>query len=647
MVRFLPIFIFFFSSNLGAQSITWTSSCANRNLCLNPNQCAVGTGIFTEKAVTTCQTNPSLNYSYKLDLDNNGSIDVQANGDTLATTLPRGTHRLQWRVYDNCGKVASCSYTVTVKDCQPPNLLCINGLTQPLALPNCSVTFNASQFILALSDNCTPTNQIQVGIREENSSTEFPTASSISFDHCKPGLHGLEIWVKDANGITNSCNSYVIVQQTGDDCKCITDGDLRLSGCVRTIAGQKINDFRLHGQIESVGGTQPTKKISVLTSDSCYNLLAAAKLPVNQGYRVRLLGEKNTAPLNGVSTYDLVLISKHILGIEPLPTLYHALAADANRSNSVTTFDIVEIRKLILGIYDTLPAAKSWRFVRPVANPGTYSVLEVAQDTFKAEVANLQDDLTLPNLDFIAIKTGDVNQSAYPGYNAVPEDRGGSRVPALVLTADDREIEAGATVTVPIRLAADAQLSGWQIALATDPARLRIEGVEGLPDNTFHYAPDGSLRALWHDVSSQYFPLGYTLFSVKIKALQKITLSQSLTLHPVALRSEAYGGDSAIPQPLTLQFFGDKPARVAEFFPPYPNPTTGETTFGAWMQQPTDLRFEVWDAAGRLTYQAEWPASEGLFQWTLHAEALSAGKGIYGYRMTAGKRVWTGKLVRG
>ncbi len=73
--------------------------------------------------------------------------------------------------------------------------------------------------------------------------------------------------------------------------------------------------------------------------------------------------KKNDNPLNGLTTYDLVLISKHILGIEPLGSPYKMIAADANNSNSITTFDIVEFRKLILGINQALPNNESWRFM--------------------------------------------------------------------------------------------------------------------------------------------------------------------------------------------------------------------------------------------------------------------------------------------
>jgi large repetitive protein len=68
-------------------------------------------------------------------------------------------------------------------------------------------------------------------------------------------------------------------------------------------------------------------------------------------------------PSNGVTTWDLVLISRHILGIQTLGSPYKIIAADANKSNSVTTLDMVHIRKVILQIEPGFPNNTSWRFV--------------------------------------------------------------------------------------------------------------------------------------------------------------------------------------------------------------------------------------------------------------------------------------------
>ncbi len=51
---------------------------------------------------------------------------------------------------------------------------------------------------------------------------------------------------------------------------------------------------------------------------------------------------------SGLTVYDLVLISRHILGLDTIADGYDMLAADANNSNTITTFDISLFRKLLL-----------------------------------------------------------------------------------------------------------------------------------------------------------------------------------------------------------------------------------------------------------------------------------------------------------
>ena len=68
-------------------------------------------------------------------------------------------------------------------------------------------------------------------------------------------------------------------------------------------------------------------------------------IPMNNGYTV--LPERNDDYKNGVSTFDLVLIQKHILGIEKLNSPYKVIASDINNDERVTAIDLVELRKLI------------------------------------------------------------------------------------------------------------------------------------------------------------------------------------------------------------------------------------------------------------------------------------------------------------
>ncbi|MBK8562411.1 MAG: hypothetical protein IPN76_03455 [Saprospiraceae bacterium] len=174
-------------------------------------------------------------------------------------------------------------------------------------------------------------------------------------------------------------------------------------------------------------------------------------------------------PLNGVSTFDLVLISKHILGVTPLGSPYKIIAADANRSNSVTTFDLVEIRKLILFINSDFPNNTSWRFVdaaHSFANPANPFAASFP------EVVNLNDVVVDQlNRDFVAVKVGDVNGSAAVNLLGSAEER--NKVGDLVLNADDMELVAGQEYTVEFK-ATDFNVSGYQFSMNFDAKALGV-----------------------------------------------------------------------------------------------------------------------------------------------------------------------------
>lgn len=122
-------------------------------------------------------------------------------------------------------------------------------------------------------------------------------------------------------------------------------------------------------------------------------------LTAGEDYAIAI--EKNGNPLNGVTTYDLVLIWKHVIQVQPFPTPYHYLIADVNGSGSVSTFDLIVMRQLILSIIQEFPTGKTWQFATEDFNynPPMGSVNNVS-------VTNLQDDEVI---NFVAVKMGDVS----------------------------------------------------------------------------------------------------------------------------------------------------------------------------------------------------------------------------------------------
>lgn len=625
---------------LHGQSINWITACSNQTFCLNPNQCTEGMVTLTEKAVTSCG-NPTMNYLYRIDLFNNGGIEIQMAEDTFSANLPAGIHKITWRASDFCGNISSCTYLITVRDCQPPNMLCLNGLTQSVDPPDCTVAFDVDLFILQLSDNCTPTNNIQVGMRRTGDTSEvFPTAQSLEFGKCDVGFNPLQILVKDGNGLVNSCNTYVIVQQnTG--CYCDPDGDLELKGCARSASNTALQTIRLVAKLESTGGvTTPVIKNKIQAfSDSCY-AFSFAQLPWGGSYKTTVRAERTDNALNGVSTFDLVTINKHILDIEPMTSMYQLLAADVNKSKTVTTFDIAETRKVILGISDTFSQVPAWRMIRPLADPSLLNQFNTTVDTYQLVINNMQQDLTTSGFNFVGIKMGDANLSA--AFTGDPDDRSNEGAPLGVYF--EKQVKGDETM-LGVHFAQNVSLDGWQLALKLDPQATRILDQTGVePENWSYDAENGILRVLDYYAVAKKFEKGDALFVLRLK--QSLSAAK-IVLAPEKLQPEAYDA-GGLRRNLFLES-GEALSTDAEgvlFYPARPNPFHAQTSVSLWLPEPEQVVFEVYDVRGQLLWRETRQAGdEGLHSFDIDSVILK-GSGVYVYRLMVGEsRLFSGKVV--
>lgn len=137
----------------------------------------------------------------------------------------------------------------------------------------------------------------------------------------------------------------------------------------------------------------------------------AVQVPLGGSYVVR--PEYNTVSnsyLNGVSTLDVVLIGRHIAGLEPFTSPYQFIAADVDRNTIINSNDTLELRYLILAIFTELPNNTPWRFVDAdyqfpnPADPLTPAYPEaVVINNFSANVSNA---------NFVGVKIGDINGTA-------------------------------------------------------------------------------------------------------------------------------------------------------------------------------------------------------------------------------------------
>jgi len=255
--------------------------------------------------------------------------------------------------------------------------------------------------------------------------------------------------------------------------------------------------------------------------------------------------ETDNPPASGVTTADITLVRRHILGITPLDSAYKVLAGDVNGSSSVTTADITLIRRLILGTSTNYPAGL-WRFL-PSDEVFTNSMMPWSARRSRSYGG---PPSVVTGHDFKAIKLGDVNGSwkaaATPGATAVrAKSRGtGSRSAARLVVAQGGELSGGVRV-YPVTLSGVHLLSSLQFTLAWDPAEAGFAGIEtGVlkdlgPENLgTSRAGQGLVSVSWDPANGLARDLGgeAVVLGLKLKARPGRTLSRlTVPERPTAL----------------------------------------------------------------------------------------------------------------
>ncbi|MCC7466954.1 MAG: hypothetical protein IT261_11825 [Saprospiraceae bacterium] len=294
-------------------------------------------------------------------------------------------------------------------DTIPPYLTCKTQLPVTIS-PTCLVTLFAVDLIDSVSDASMP---VQLGIRRICTGSGFPVKDRLDFQPADIGLQRVELWAKDAAGNLSQCQTTVFVVDNMGSC------DPGVTILYQTPLDAGIDSVFAQIAGENCLAESFEREVFVGTPSCCSSINVGyysefGVISPTPGYETAIVPRKNEQPLNGVTTFDLTLISKHILGLETLDSPYQIIAADANQDGKVTTFDIIVLRRLILGVTSELPNGKSWRFL-----PKNY-VFPNPQDPFnppfpeKIVVPHTADPLP-GYFEFTGLKIGDVNFSAFPG----------------------------------------------------------------------------------------------------------------------------------------------------------------------------------------------------------------------------------------
>ncbi len=402
-----------------------------------------------------------------------------------------------------------------------------------------------------------------------------------------------------------------------------------IAGVISTESGVKISG------VEIILEGQQTMSVQTDTSGS-FNL---NPLISGAGYSVRPWLDKNF--LNGVSTHDLVVITKHILGVQLLNSPYKIIAADINKSGTVSTSDLIQLRKLVLGIDARYANNTSWRFIdKGFKFPNPENPWETAFPEIVG-IASLPGDTTL---EFVAVKIGDVTNNA-----TVTSTLRSSAL--LRLHTPDQSLSAGSLYRLPFYADLN-QIEGYQFTLGLDPAKVELVDVEygvAKAENFGVFEREGMITASWNEAQgARRKAQGETLFTLVVKArTDAASLREVLTINSRITQAEAYrqGGDYLS---VSLALTPQRPNALSPM--PYalnqntPNPFSGETVIGFTLPAAGEATLTIQDVTGRTLRVVRGQFAQGYNQVTVKASEVNA-TGVMTYTLRAGEFTATKKMI--
>ena len=559
----------------------------------------------------------------------NGKGVLELDKDDISA--PWAIHRLEWKGFDGCGNVSQCVQFVEVTDKKAPTPYCVNtssalmeGADDPI------LEIKAKDFNLGSFDNCDSENDLGYYLFDIK-----PIDELIGQVHCfRPVIRNNIPCVPDTimvDGVVHikieevpNCTGY---ENGFFDVGCITDAIQRWDPVEKTtsirlrgthwcgvnelnvwVFDQKLNsnyctvEFTIHGDacdggvidegdiygsittkdnfwLEGAEVSAMDKENQMSYSSSSANGYAFDDLEAFQSYIVS--AEKDGDDMNGVSTYDVILLNRHVLKLEVFDEVESYIAGDINNDDQITAIDILELRKLIIGVHSEFQLQDSWSIIPMtqlpgIANPFEYDMSESIQYLMPE---NMQ-------ADFRAIKIGDINRSAFPNLNNENvEERSSSNYDIQYRYVDgigyefyfDRDVK---------------DFHGFQFELEIKgSASVLVDGRLNLTDGFTHQTKDG-VRVSYNVDQAIDLEAGEILFLIDTdNANEPQFIEQNL-------RSELYA--DLIPQIYPLRSKAATESQVVQLYQNQPNPFDNQSMISFEIPEAMDLELKFHDINGRL-----------------------------------------------
>ena len=574
--------------------------------------CNSGQVDILRSATDDCDNN--LIWTFSIFRASDGALVQTGNSPEISGKYPVGDYRIEWRVFDGCGNVSTDIQNIQIISNQPPTPLCLSGISAKLidwdtdgdGIPDLKqVDLNAVDFDAGSYPNCG--NEILFSFSSDITNT---TRSFFCEDL---GRNNVELWATDAlTGAQRFCVGFIDIQDDGD---CPQQLTAVVAGQVLTETQQQVENVEVH--LENGNAMELTDEIGSY---------AFPQMPTGGDYNLRPL--KDSGYLDGVSTLDLIMIQRHILGIESFDSPYKYIAADVDYNQDIDGIDLIELRKLILGIYTELPENESWRFVS--------KDFQFA-DTFNPWIADIAETYELRDLssnkvvDFVGVKIGDVSNDAVLNFDDVLSERSSRKINFAIPT---QSLQEDQLESVMVYSNDNEELKGWQGTLEYDASKFDIIEVlpKSLPISSSNYSINseaGYVAFSYHNNDDSNDNLGYgaPLFELVIRAKSKVlSVREHIEMTSSVVSSEAYNSDFRISELAIVEHIEAQSTILSV----NPNPFIDNAEIRYYSPHENAVaEFEFFDLNGQLLYASSVNSELGVNSLTISRDHLLVSGFVY------------------
>lgn len=557
--------------------------------------------------------------SFILDLFSDGDQPSAPNqlimSNNASAEYPLGEHTITFNAIDQCGNSTSRELLISVFDFVPTN-----------ACQSVSLEIGENGLLLvtpqAILDDPTIVDIDELTIRFVNPSnfTEV-IGTSLLFNCDDIGINQYAIEIISEDGNSTICSNLINIIDPDGHCGDPRPNEAAIAGKIFSPSGENMSDINVNLQNEA----------SYDTDTDQFGLYLFESLPMGSNCEVAPKHDKD--PMQGITTFDMVLIQKHILQINEFTNPFQHIAADVNLNGRIDIQDLLEIRSLLLFQTSSFSQSPSYRFIKAdyqFEDPQNPLDEELPSSHICQDIKDTQFDL-----DFISIKMGDIDGSSFQFDSKNISERTAAK---YILRFEDQILPAKATTSVEIKGVSLATFSALQFGLQLSHAELVDVQIHTDINRNVHIK-ENDIHFAWTTFDGH---LPQQLFTLKIKVVEPVLLSSILDLY---VEDDAMTFDkNGLATRLRLDKSSHLELPIQNILEQNrPNPFTNLTDIPFYLEKDGVVTLQIKNLEGKTVHIHTKTYSNGWHNYNFAHDNFAPG--IYIYTLTQNNTTQTKKMV--